>query len=172
MSIGNPYTYLATSIIVDIKGEEFIAKGNQTINLGWKEYENQTTNKEKIIEDVHIGDIIHNINIQKEKKQTSPPKHFTEKTLLAKMETAGKIILDENLKNAMKDSGLGTPATRAGIIEGIISNGYVIRKKKQLIATEKAEFLINNIPEKLSSPVLNRGMGTTTCFNLKRRTFI
>lgn len=155
MAISNPYTYLSTNITVLIKDEDFIANGKKTINNGWKKYEKEfTTTKEKSIDNINIGDVIENINISKENKQTEPPKHYTEKTLLAKMETAGKTVTDEELKNTMKDCCLGTPATRASIIEGIIKNGYVIRNKRQLISTDKAKFLIDNIPEKLSSPIL------------------
>ncbi len=80
-----------------------------------------------------------------EAKQTKPPKPFTESTLLAAMETAGKKLEDEALREAMKQRGLGTPATRAGMIETLLKRGYIIRKKKQILATERGIALIDRL---------------------------
>jgi DNA topoisomerase-3 len=73
---------------------------------------------------------------------TQPPKHHNENTLLAAMETAGKLIDDEALKEAMKEKGLGTPATRAAIIETLLAREYIVRDKKQLLATDAGRFLL------------------------------
>ncbi len=73
---------------------------------------------------------------------TQPPKPYTENTLLAAMETAGRLVDDENLRDALKERGLGTPATRAGIIEILITRAYIERNKKQLIATATGRYLI------------------------------
>ncbi|MDQ8196010.1 DNA topoisomerase 3 [Coraliomargarita sp. SDUM461004] len=87
--------------------------------------------------------------------KTSAPKRFNEATLLQLMETAGKIVTDEALKEALKDKGVGTPATRASIIEVLISRNYVERKKKNLISTESGRGLISLIQdERLKSPEL------------------
>ncbi len=90
-----------------------------------------------------------------EKFKTNPPKRFTEATLLSLMETAGKIVDDEELKEALKDKGVGTPATRASIIEVLIQRKYVERKKKNLISTDSGRHLISLIQdERLKSPEL------------------
>ena len=85
------------------------------------------------------------------KKRTQPPKPHTEASLLSMMENAGRHIEDESLREQMKDSGLGTPATRAAIIERLIDVGYIERKSKALSPTEKGMKLIEVIPEDLKS---------------------
>ena len=88
-------------------------------------------------------------------KQTTPPPRYTEATLLGAMETAGKRIDDEALRAAMKDTGLGTPATRASIIETLLRRGYIEREKTHLVATPLGESLIAQIPiASLASPEL------------------
>jgi DNA topoisomerase-3 len=74
--------------------------------------------------------------------ETTPPKHYTENTLLGAMETAGKLVDDEQLKEALKAKGLGTPATRAAIIENLLQRGYIRRDKKTLTATDLGRYLI------------------------------
>ncbi|RRJ99872.1 DNA topoisomerase III [Opitutaceae bacterium TAV3] len=87
--------------------------------------------------------------------KTSAPKRFNEASLLQLMETAGKIVTDETLKEALKDKGVGTPATRAAIIEVLITRGYVERKKKNLISTDSGRALISLVQdERLKSPEL------------------
>ncbi len=79
--------------------------------------------------------------------QTKPPPHFTENTLLGAMETAGKLVDDETLKEALKERGLGTPATRASIIETLLKRGYITREKKNLLATDHGRYLVAVIQE-------------------------
>ncbi len=74
--------------------------------------------------------------------KTKPPPHFTENTLLGAMETAGKLVDDEALKEALKERGLGTPATRASIIETLLKRGYIARQKKNLLATDAGRYLM------------------------------
>ncbi len=78
--------------------------------------------------------------------QTKPPRHYTENTLLADMETAGKYVTDEEIKESLKDKGIGTPATRAAIIELLVSRHYIQRIKKTLSATPAGAYLISLIP--------------------------
>ena len=82
--------------------------------------------------------------------KTSPPKHYTEDTLLSAMETAGA----EDMPDDAKRKGLGTPATRAATLEKLVSAGFVQRKKKQLIPTEKGRNLIAVLPDNIKSPIL------------------
>jgi len=85
-------------------------------------------------------------------KKTQPPKPYTEATLLSAMEHAGRFVDDETLKEALKSSGLGTPATRAAMIEKLISSSYIERKKKNLIPTEKGIKLIGLVPPEMRQP--------------------
>jgi DNA topoisomerase III len=82
------------------------------------------------------------VNVEALKKKTRPPKRFTEATLLTAMETAGKTLDEKELSDAMKETGLGTPATRASIIEVLLKRGYIVREGKMLQATEKGIHLI------------------------------
>ena len=82
-------------------------------------------------------------------KQTTPPKHYTEATLLRAMETAGKLVDDEILRAALKENGIGRPSSRAGIIETLFKRQYIRRKKKNLEATPTGIALIDTIHEKL-----------------------
>ncbi len=81
--------------------------------------------------------------------ETTPPKHFTENTLLGAMETAGKLVDDEQLKEALKAKGLGTPATRAAIIETLLQRGYIARDKKTLTATDLGRYLVAIVHDRL-----------------------
>ena len=80
--------------------------------------------------------------------ETTPPKHFTESTLLGAMETAGKLVTDEQLKEALKERGLGTPATRAAIIETLLQRGYIARTQKTLTATDLGRYLVALIQDR------------------------
>ena len=87
--------------------------------------------------------------------ETSPPRHFTENTLLGAMETAGKLVDDEQLREALKEKGLGTPATRASIIETLLKRDYIKREKKNLLATDLGRYLIAIVRDRdLKSPEL------------------
>ncbi|HOU54118.1 MAG TPA: DNA topoisomerase 3 [Myxococcota bacterium] len=110
-----------------------------------------------------------------QRKETSPPKRFTDATLLTAMETAGRVLEDRELEEAMKERGLGTPATRAAILETLIQRGYVERKGKTLRATEEGIALIDVVHEKVKSPAMTgewelrlkrmeRGEGTLEAF--------
>ncbi len=87
--------------------------------------------------------------------QTTPPKHFTENTLLGAMDTAGKLVEEAELREALKEKGLGTPATRAAIIETLLKRQYVMREKKNLVATDLGRYLVALVRDhNLKSPEL------------------
>ena len=87
--------------------------------------------------------------------ETTPPKAYTEASLLGAMETAGKLVDDEQLKEALKEKGLGTPATRAAIIETLLERGYITREKKSLLATDLGRYLVALVQDRgLKSPEL------------------
>ncbi len=153
--------YDQTDIELNIDKEKFKARGKKIVIPGWKEVEDIMLGKVK--EDSDDGEI--NINLSEGDKitpkeikvltkKTSPPKPYTEATLLTAMETAGKQIEDEKLREEMKSIGLGTPATRAGIIEKLISVGYIKRNKKNLVPTQNGIQLIEIVHDKLKKPDL------------------
>ena len=92
--------------------------------------------------------------IEAVKKKTRPPKRFTEATLLTAMETAGKTLDEKELSEAMKETGLGTPATRAAIIEVLLKRGYIVRSGKSLEATDKGIRLIEVVHAEVKSPAM------------------
>lgn len=94
------------------------------------------------------------IDAKIEHKKTRPPKHFTEATLLTAMETAGKTLDDKELSDAMRETGLGTPATRASIIETLLERKYAVRQGKALHATDKGIQLIDVVHPEVKSPVM------------------
>ena len=93
-------------------------------------------------------------DIEAQKKKTRPPKRFTEGTILTAMQTAGKSLDEKELSDAMKETGLGTPATRAAIIEVLLKRGYIVRTGKSLEATEKGIHLIEVVHPEVKSPAM------------------
>ena len=166
------HQYLSTSVTVNIEEENFKATGKVVTDEGWrvlypkKQQVNQTQTNDKTTDssddddniqslpELKKGDKRRVVNSNLLTKKTKPPLAYTEATLLQSMETAGKMVEDEELREAMKDGGLGTPATRAEIIEKLIKVGYMVRDKKKLIPTEKGINIINNAEQEIISPEL------------------
>ncbi len=94
------------------------------------------------------------VEVQAVAKETRPPKPYTEALLLTAMETAGKALEDKELSDVMRERGLGTPATRAAIIEGLLERGYLIRHGKALRATERGQRLVGLVDERVKSPAM------------------
>ncbi len=151
------YVYSTTKIITDVGEDKFISRGTTVIDNGWKALEKADKEKkgkkdtEVVLPDLKQGDISPVKDVKATKKKTKPPQPYNEATLLSAMENAGKFVEDEDLKEQLKESGLGTPATRAAIIERLIHVGYVKRDKKALVPTEKAIKLIAVCPPELKS---------------------
>ena len=151
------YVYEATRVITEAEGERFKTLGKTVREEGWKKVWAQGKEKEdkeesSALPPLSVGDE-HTIKSAKTKKETTkPPPPHTDASLLASMENAGREIDDEALREQMKGSGLGTPATRAGIIERLIQVGYARRRGKALEATEKGEKLIAVAPPEITSP--------------------
>ena len=160
-----PCIKAVTTVEANAKDEAFRARGTILIDAGWqvlypaaspkgKSKKKSSSEIDAPMADFEAGES-HPHKPSIEKFKTSPPKRFTEATLLSLMETAGKIVEDEELKEALKDKGVGTPATRAAIIEVLIQRKYVERKKKNLISTDSGRHLIALIQnERLKSPEL------------------
>jgi DNA topoisomerase-3 len=143
-----------------VDGEPFKTEGKVMTNAGWLAVygkEAQTDDTPTLVP-VQLNETVQTTNVEVIATQTKPPPRFTEATLLGAMESAGKLVEDEELREAMREKGLGTPATRASIIEGLIYEKYVLRQGRDLQPTAKAFSLIAllrglEIPE-LSSPEL------------------
>jgi len=152
-----------TTVIGKVDELNFKATGKQLVFLGWKSvYEElkdessskKTDEEDKILPLFTVGETgPHEPFIHKGK--TSPPKYFTEATLLRAMESAGKLVENEEMREIMKENGIGRPSTRASIIETLFKRKYIEKKKKNIIATETGIHLIDTIQnDLLKSPEL------------------
>ena len=152
----------AVTAMLDCQGYTFTAKGKTILQSGWKEVERihrmsirQSETEHRENEDAALpvlkeGQTFETVSASLREGKTSPPKHYTEDTLLSAMETAGA----EDMPDDAERKGLGTPATRAATLEKLVSAGFVQRKKKQLIPTEKGKNLIAVLPDNIKSPIL------------------
>lgn len=130
----------------------FKATGKSIISLGWKFYEQKDDKEEQALPELSQGQVFSSCPTEITEHWTSPPSQFTEDTLLKAMEVAGNKDYDEN--SDVEKKGLGTSATRAVIIENLITKEYLKREKKKLLPTEKGITLINKIPEEIKSPLM------------------
>ena len=148
-----PYEYNIKTVVAESQNESFVSKGKTDLNLGWRIIEPLKDKEEKTVipPGLKKGNCLNIVSAKVLKKKTQPPKQYTEATLLSAMENAGREIEDETLKEQMKDSGLGTPATRAAIIERLLSVGYIKRKGKSLVPEEKGKRLCMAVPEEIKS---------------------
>ena len=157
VAVGNPHRYAETVIELDCGGTAFSAKGKTIVQNGWKALihkgsSTKTDENEQALPAVSVGDERKVLGSEIKEGKTSPPKHFTEDTLLSAMETAGADEMPEDVER----KGLGTPATRAGIIEKLVRIGFLERKgdkkTKHLIPTHKGTALVTVMPEQIQSP--------------------
>src|SRR5437867_8944923 len=155
-----PAQYENTTRITRVEGEPFKTEGKILVAPGWLEvYGREATGDkpEENLPPVTQGERVETVRVEIKTDETRPPARYNEATVLSAMEAAGKLIEDEELRDAMKEKGLGTPATRAAIIETLISAHYVVRLGKELQPTAKAiqtiSLLKNAVPE-LTSPEL------------------
>lgn len=150
MSCSKPLIESMTKVIYEYDGFTFTANGKTVIENGFREYEvKKKESKEKILPNLSSGDEIVVLDVVIQEKFTKPPQHFNEDTLLKAMEKAGADSLDKDIE--VERMGLGTPATRAGIIENLINKGYVERDKKNLLATHKGTSLVAIVADEFKS---------------------
>ena len=136
--------YLVTTRITRVEGEAFKTEGRVMTEPGWLQVygkEAETSESPSLVA-IKNGEKVRTREIEVRASQTKPPARFTEATLLSAMEGAGKLVEDEELREAMSEKGLGTPATRAQIIEGLIFEDYVHRIGRDLLPTPKAFSLL------------------------------
>ena len=154
-----PYVYEAVTAIFDCGGHSFTAKGKHILSEGWREIDRifRAFLKEKpadgdggALPDFTEGQVFDGAEVAVTEHFTQPPKPYTEDTLLSAMENAGK----DGIPDEAERKGLGTPATRAAIIEKLVAAGFVERKGKSLIPTKAGINLVTILPESLTSPML------------------
>jgi DNA topoisomerase-3 len=169
-----PARFARTTIVTEVEGERFRTRGKVTLEPGWRgvyglesDLDKQTGNGDGKagpdadereggeLPPLQQGDRVVVAEVESERKETRPPPRYNEATLLSAMETAGKLIDDEELRDAMKERGLGTPATRAETIETLIRREYVERVGKELQPTPKGLQVITMLEaHPLTSPEL------------------
>ena len=161
-AVGEPYRYAETTVQFECAGQTFTAKGRTVLDEGWKAVERAVfgDTAEKVEENLDVlteaqdKKTLPIMDAQLKEGRTTPPKHFTEDTLLAAMESAGADTMPEEAERR----GIGTPATRAATIEKLVQKGFLSRegggKAKHLIPSEKGRTLIAAMPEQLKSPAM------------------
>ena len=161
-AVGEPYRYAETTVQFECAGQTFTAKGKTVLDEGWKAVERailgDTAEKDNenldVLTEAQDKKTLPILDAQLKEGRTTPPKHFTEDTLLAAMESAGADAMPEEAERR----GIGTPATRAATIEKLVQKGFLSRegsgKTKHLIPTEKGCGLIAAMPEQLKSPAM------------------
>ena len=156
---GEKHIYDETTMTVSCEGSLFTAKGKTVVQDGWKGIElrfkatlksKEKEEPETVLPEVTEGDILQNVVSSVSEHFTSPPKAFTEDTLLSAMESAGNEAFDDETEK----KGLGTPATRAGIIEKLVKGGFAERKGKSLIPTKDGLNLVCVLPEQITSSAM------------------
>ena len=143
---------LKTTVTGHVEQYGFKATGKQIIEPGWrivlKTSSSDNNDEDQIMPEFKAGESgPHEPDLQE--KETKAPRYYTEASLLRSMETAGKQIDDDDLRDALKENGIGRPSTRAGIIETLFKRHYTIRDKKRILATETGKELINTIQNEL-----------------------
>src|SRR4051812_31119743 len=157
--------YERTRVETTVTEHVFRTSGRRMLVAGWKGVYGEEAQDgsqgeddsggDQLLPRLEQGEQVQTLSVESLRKETQPPRRFTEASLLAAMETAGKDIDDVELREAMKDSGIGTPATRASIIERLIDVGYIEREGRALLATEKGVQVIRLLgPHALTSAEL------------------
>lgn len=152
------YEYSETEYVFEVNGEKFRCKSKKPVSVGWKCFYADKGSGENISVSYSQGESFTAENLTISECETQPPKHFTESTLLKAMENIDRRIEDKELSEYVSERGLGTPATRAEIIEGIIKFGFVERKGKSIIATDKGKKIISLLPDDVKSIEMTAAM--------------
>ncbi len=159
-AVDKPYIYSETKYEFLVEDEIFKLTVKTPIEWGWKQYKlsepaELDEDTDKVLSVLYSENATFTAdNIAVKQGETKPPKRFTESTLLAVMENIDRLIDDKELKGFVKERGLGTPATRASIIEELIAAGYIERKKKQLVSTDYGRAFAASLPDNVKSAEL------------------
>ena len=150
-----PYRYRSISIITRAGNEKFVSRGVEVIELGWKKiWRDREEEPQQNLPRHEKGETFKIKAVDVKQDFTKPPTRYTEASLLGAMESPGKFIEDEQLRRSISKGGLGTPATRAEIIEKLISSYYIERRGKELHPTSRGVELLELVPNLLTSPEL------------------
>ncbi|MBO4677154.1 MAG: DNA topoisomerase 3 [Oscillospiraceae bacterium] len=153
-AVSDTHRYTEVIVTLNCGGHSFIAKGRTILSPGWRVYDSEKKETESILPELTVGQTIPVTAAAVKEGQTTPPKHYTEDTLLSSMETAGA----KDMPDDAERKGIGTPATRAAVLEKLVSSGFVERKKSKklttLIPSALGTALITVLPEALQSPLL------------------
>ena len=151
-AVSSPHQYAETAVTLDCAGYEFSAKGKTVLAPGWRTYLQEQADKP--LPELTEGQNVPVTSVAVKEGKSSPPKHYTEDTILSAMETAGA----KDMPDDAERKGLGTPATRAAILEKLVTTGFVERKKAKktvnLIPSQVGVSLVTVLPEQLQSPLL------------------
>lgn len=154
-AVGEPYRYMETTVEFSCAGHTFKSKGKTVISASWKAYDGKRDDGEETVSELPVIEENTEMPLSSasvKEGKTSPPRHFTEDLLLSSMESAGADEIPEDAER----KGIGTPATRAGIIEKLVQKGFVERKgdkkTKILVPTSKGDALVTVVPEQIQSP--------------------
>ncbi|MBO4814177.1 MAG: DNA topoisomerase 3 [Muribaculaceae bacterium] len=170
--------FLTTTVMADINGFEFKATGKQITKEGWRSIYSKDTQADENNDEGDNNAMPqftqgesgpHEPSLLK--KTTQPPKYYTEGTLLRAMETAGKLVDDEELRDAMKENGIGRPSTRAAIIETLFKRHYIKKERKSLLATPAGCQLIDTIHEELLKSAKLTGLWENKLRKIERGEF-
>lgn len=193
MATADPHRYEAVKATISCENHIFSATGKTVTEPGWKavssrikvglkcESTEETSDKEKSLPELTKGQIFDSVSAFRAEHFTSPPKPYTEDTLLKAMETAGNDAYEEH--TGVEKKGLGTPATRAAILETLVKREFIKREKKQILPTEKGIRLIAAVPEEVKSARLTadweiklqdieKGQNTSAQFLSEIETFV
>jgi DNA topoisomerase-3 len=159
-----------TTIVLTCAGTLFEAKGSIVKQAGWRAVfnEKEENDEDGVLPVMQQGDTLPVIHSELLEKQTKPKPLHTEATLLAAMESAGKEVENEAEREAMKESGIGTPATRAAIIETLFTRDYIHREKKSLVPTEKGLTVYETVKDKRIADVALTGSWENTLAQIER----
>lgn len=159
------YEYAETAYVFEVAGEKFRCKTKKPVNAGWKRFYADKECGENISVSYSQGDTFTADNLTVSECETKPPKHFTESTLLKAMENIDRRIEDKELAEYVSERGLGTPATRADVIESIFQSDpargrlpFAERKNKSIIATDFAKKIISLLPDEVKSIEMTAAM--------------
>lgn len=155
-----PYEYMQTKAELTCEGETFRASGRKVVQLGWKKVyhvrddeDDPEAEEEQTLPDLARGKTFTCANVQLKSGKTKPPARYTEATLLSAMENPSKFIADQKMKEYI-GGGLGTPATRADIIEKLFGSFYMEKRGKEIVPTSKGMQLVELVPQDLKEPLL------------------
>ncbi|UCF97555.1 MAG: DNA topoisomerase III [Spirochaetaceae bacterium] len=156
------YRYKSITLITEAEGEQFLSRGIQVIDAGWKAIEESVSDRQEEEDEApeqelsthRQGETVRVVGTEVKQGFTKPPPRYTEATLLDAMEHAGRFIEDKELKASIAQGGIGTPATRAEIIEKLLSHYYIERRGRTLFPTPRGLELLDLVPGDLRSPEL------------------